>query len=325
MGIDSLTREKNWRRLGRGCSGAELVPGKWACWGPSLPCAEALLCALATQQEEKQELQDTALELRSDNVALSQRCCSSRQQLQGLQELLPQLEEKQRSAQLQEQLREQEERAKGSPGALCCSGSASGCQRRYRGGHGGSEQHVVGRETPLPAGGQGYVATGAPVAMEVCAGPSQPCCLQQAADGAGAPGGGVCVARAAGSPAGKGERQRQGQSRTARWWHLAGERASTQPHAAAHMCPLSVALQEREELAKRCGLTTWLKRLCVLFVCLELLVICVLGAVVLYASQCERELLYRLLLWLLPEQSYARLAYLLAESLAVCSEGLLPF
>ena len=62
-----------------------------------------------------------------------------------------------------------------------------------------------------------------------------------------------------------------------------------------------------------------------LFVCLELLVVCVLGAVVLYASQREPELLYRLLLWLLPEQSYARLAYLLAESLAVRSEGLLPF
>ena len=68
------------------------LPPLQPCWGPSLPCAEALLCALPTQQEEKQELQDTAQELRSDKVGLSQRCCSSRQQLQGLQELLPQLE-----------------------------------------------------------------------------------------------------------------------------------------------------------------------------------------------------------------------------------------
>ncbi|XP_025955171.2 golgin subfamily A member 6-like protein 10 [Dromaius novaehollandiae] len=217
-------------------------------------CRELLRCL----QEEKQELQDAAQELARENCALRQRGCSSHQELQGLEELLPQLEErlqaakgergrrlqeldkeKERSAQLKEQLREQEARAK--------------------------------------------------------------------------------VLRAA-------TRQLREEVDELELENAYKQQTEQEPEAEGSVLPeLLEAQLEREELAKRCGIATWLPRLCVLFMCLELVVGLVLGAVVLYASRHDQELLFRLLLWLLPEETYARLAYLLGESLSLRSEGLLPF
>lgn len=66
------------------------------------------------------------------------------------------------------------------------------------------------------------------------------------------------------------------------------------------------------------------RTLCLLCVCLLLAVSFALAAGVLYASWYDPELFYRLLLRLLSEEAYVKLAYRLGKLLPVVSEGLLP-
>ncbi|KAM6231352.1 uncharacterized protein M6G45_015627 isoform 2-T2 [Spheniscus humboldti] len=82
---------------------------------------------------------------------------------------------------------------------------------------------------------------------------------------------------------------------------------------------------ERDMLARRRGFFSWLQTLCLLLVGLELVVGFALAAAVLYASWYDREFFYRLLLRVLPEETYTHLAYALGRILPVVSEGLLPF
>nr|XP_021139098.1 uncharacterized protein LOC110356509 isoform X2 [Columba livia] len=82
---------------------------------------------------------------------------------------------------------------------------------------------------------------------------------------------------------------------------------------------------EKDLLARRRGFLYWLQMLCVLFVIPELVVLFFLAAAVLYASCCNAELLYHLLLHVLHEETYYNMAYALGRILTVVSEGPLPF
>ena len=64
--------------------------------------------------------------------------------------------------------------------------------------------------------------------------------------------------------------------------------------------------------------------ICLIFVSLQLLLVAVLGSAVLYAQHYDQELLYRLLLRVLPQAMYASLAYFASRSLRVVCDGLLP-
>eukprot|EP00076_Gallus_gallus_P036658 XP_025002196.1 apical junction molecule-like isoform X2 [Gallus gallus] len=81
---------------------------------------------------------------------------------------------------------------------------------------------------------------------------------------------------------------------------------------------------EKAERARRRGLTFWMKMICLIFVSLQLLLVTVLGCAVLYAQHYDQELLYRLLLRVLPQAMYASLAYFASRSLRVVCDGLLP-
>ncbi|KAI6059222.1 SUN domain-containing protein 3-like protein [Aix galericulata] len=75
-------------------------------------------------------------------------------------------------------------------------------------------------------------------------------------------------------------------------------------------------LQKREKLARR-GAISWLWTFCLIFVCLELAVLFMLGIVVLYASCYDQEFFYHLLLHVLPEDTYADLVYFLEDTLSL--------
>ncbi|XP_040512662.1 uncharacterized protein LOC112531365 isoform X4 [Gallus gallus] len=81
---------------------------------------------------------------------------------------------------------------------------------------------------------------------------------------------------------------------------------------------------EKAERARRRGLAFWMKMICLIFVSLQLLLVTVLGSAVLYAQHYDQELLYRLLLRVLPQAMYASLAYFASRSLRVVCDGLLP-
>ncbi|XP_040512681.1 uncharacterized protein LOC112531366 isoform X6 [Gallus gallus] len=81
---------------------------------------------------------------------------------------------------------------------------------------------------------------------------------------------------------------------------------------------------EKAERARRRGLAFWMKMICLIFVSLQLLLVTVLGCAVLYAQNYDQELLYRLLLRVLPQAMYASLAYFASRSLRVVCDGLLP-
>lgn len=81
---------------------------------------------------------------------------------------------------------------------------------------------------------------------------------------------------------------------------------------------------EKAERARRRGLAFWMKMICLIFVSLQLLLVTVLGCAVLYAQNYDQELLYRLLLRVLPQAMYASLAYFANRSLRVVCDGLLP-
>lgn len=66
------------------------------------------------------------------------------------------------------------------------------------------------------------------------------------------------------------------------------------------------------------------RMICLIFVSLQLLLVTVLGCAVLYAQHYDQELLYRLLLRVLPQAMYASLAYFASRSLRVVCDGLLP-
>ena len=67
------------------------------------------------------------------------------------------------------------------------------------------------------------------------------------------------------------------------------------------------------------------RTLVLLLVSLQLAAGFALAAAVLYAHSYDPEFFYRLLLRLLPEETYTNLAYTLGKILPVASEGLLPF
>ncbi|XP_040550626.1 uncharacterized protein LOC121112718 isoform X1 [Gallus gallus] len=81
---------------------------------------------------------------------------------------------------------------------------------------------------------------------------------------------------------------------------------------------------EKKERVRRRGLAFWMKTICLIFVSLLLLLVTVLGCAVLYAQHYDQELLYRLLLRVLPQAMYASLAYFASRSLRVVCDGLLP-
>ncbi|XP_040512674.1 uncharacterized protein LOC121108682 isoform X2 [Gallus gallus] len=81
---------------------------------------------------------------------------------------------------------------------------------------------------------------------------------------------------------------------------------------------------EKKERARRRGLAFWMKTICLIFVSLLLLLVAVLGSAVLYAQHYDQELLYRLLLRVLPQAMYASPAYFASRSLRVVCDGLLP-
>ncbi|XP_040550544.1 uncharacterized protein LOC112531397 isoform X11 [Gallus gallus] len=81
---------------------------------------------------------------------------------------------------------------------------------------------------------------------------------------------------------------------------------------------------EKKEQERRRGLAFWMKTVCLIFVSLLLLLVAVLGSAVLYAQHYDQELLYRLLLQVLPQAMYASLAYFASRSLRVVCDGLLP-
>ncbi|XP_040512679.1 uncharacterized protein LOC112531394 isoform X2 [Gallus gallus] len=83
-------------------------------------------------------------------------------------------------------------------------------------------------------------------------------------------------------------------------------------------------IKEKKEQERRRGLAFWMKTVCLIFVSLLLLNVAVLGSAVLYAQHYDQELLYRLLLQVLPQAMYASLAYFASRSLRVVCDGLLP-
>ncbi|XP_066841619.1 involucrin-like isoform X7 [Anser cygnoides] len=97
--------------------------------------------------------------------------------------------------------------------------------------------------------------------------------------------------------------------------------------AVAQGCVMSEVLEARlktEELARRRGAISWLWTFCLIFLCVELAVTFMLGVAVLYASCYDREFFYHLLLHVLPEDTYTDLAHFLEETLSLVSEGVPP-
>ena len=66
------------------------------------------------------------------------------------------------------------------------------------------------------------------------------------------------------------------------------------------------------------------RMICLILVCLQLLLVAVLGSAVLYAQHSDQELFYRLLPRVLPRAMYASLAYFTSSTLRVVCDGLLP-
>ncbi|XP_072217216.1 uncharacterized protein [Excalfactoria chinensis] len=81
---------------------------------------------------------------------------------------------------------------------------------------------------------------------------------------------------------------------------------------------------EKKERARRRGLSFWMQTICLILVCLQLLLIAVLGSALFYARHYDQELLYRLLLRVLPQPMYAPVAYFASRTLRVVCDGLLP-
>ncbi|XP_072210545.1 uncharacterized protein [Excalfactoria chinensis] len=81
---------------------------------------------------------------------------------------------------------------------------------------------------------------------------------------------------------------------------------------------------EKKERARRRGLSFWMQTICLILVCLQLLLIAVLGSALFYAQHYDQELLYRLLLRVLPQPMYAPVAYFASRTLRVVCDGLLP-
>ncbi|XP_072217199.1 uncharacterized protein [Excalfactoria chinensis] len=81
---------------------------------------------------------------------------------------------------------------------------------------------------------------------------------------------------------------------------------------------------EKKERARRRGLSFWMQTICLILVCLQLLLIAVLGSALFYAQHYDQELLYRLLLRVLPQPMYAPMAYFASRTLRVVCDGLLP-
>ncbi|XP_072217235.1 uncharacterized protein [Excalfactoria chinensis] len=81
---------------------------------------------------------------------------------------------------------------------------------------------------------------------------------------------------------------------------------------------------EKKERARRRGLSFWMQTICLILVCLQLLLVAVLGFALFYARYYDQELLYRLLLRVLPQPMYAPVAYFASRTLRVVCDGLLP-
>ncbi|XP_072216927.1 uncharacterized protein [Excalfactoria chinensis] len=81
---------------------------------------------------------------------------------------------------------------------------------------------------------------------------------------------------------------------------------------------------EKKERARRRGLSFWMQTICLILVCLQLLLVAVLGSALFYARHYDQELLYRLLLRVLPQPMYASVAYFASRTLRVVCDGLLP-
>ncbi|XP_048797613.1 uncharacterized protein LOC125691805 [Lagopus muta] len=96
------------------------------------------------------------------------------------------------------------------------------------------------------------------------------------------------------------------------------------PVPGAVLPELVEAQLEKEERARRRGLAFWMQTICVILVCLQLLLVVVLGSAVLYAQHFDQELFYRLLPRVLPRATYASLAYFASSTLRVVCDGLLP-
>ncbi|XP_072193323.1 uncharacterized protein [Excalfactoria chinensis] len=81
---------------------------------------------------------------------------------------------------------------------------------------------------------------------------------------------------------------------------------------------------EKKERARRRGLSFWMQTICLILVCLQLLLVAVLGSGLFYARHYDQELLYRLLQRVLPQPMYALVAYFASRTLRVVCDGLLP-
>ncbi|XP_072216864.1 uncharacterized protein [Excalfactoria chinensis] len=81
---------------------------------------------------------------------------------------------------------------------------------------------------------------------------------------------------------------------------------------------------EKKERARRRGLSFWMQTICLILVCLQLLLVAVLGSGLFYARHYDQELLYRLLQRVLPQPMYASVAYFASRTLRVVCDGLLP-
>ncbi|XP_010726107.1 transmembrane and coiled-coil domain-containing protein 5B-like [Meleagris gallopavo] len=96
-------------------------------------------------------------------------------------------------------------------------------------------------------------------------------------------------------------------------------------HVPGAVLPELVEAQlEKKEQARRRGLAFWMQMICLILVCLQLLLVAVLGSAVLYAQHSDQELFYRLLPRVLPRAMYASLAYFTSSTLRVVCDGLLP-
>ncbi|XP_042687156.1 uncharacterized protein LOC122167019 [Centrocercus urophasianus] len=96
------------------------------------------------------------------------------------------------------------------------------------------------------------------------------------------------------------------------------------PVPGAVLPELVEAQLEKEDWARRRGLTFWMQTICLILVSLQLLLVVVLGSAVLYAQHFDQELFYRLLPRVLPRAMYASLAYFASSTLRVVCDGLLP-
>ncbi|XP_072217269.1 uncharacterized protein [Excalfactoria chinensis] len=81
---------------------------------------------------------------------------------------------------------------------------------------------------------------------------------------------------------------------------------------------------EKKERARRRGLSFWMQTICLILLCLQLLLVAVLGSGLFYARHYDQELLYRLLQRVLPQPMYAPVAYFASRTLRVVCDGLLP-